>query len=76
MKQEFLSQLAQSPLLLLPLVALLLFIAVFATWVLLAYGRPAEAYAKISSLPLEDDAPRAKEARGENSRSLELDHVR
>lgn len=47
--------LAQSPLLALPLAALLLFLGVFLLWVVFTYGRRAEAYARIAALPLADD---------------------
>lgn len=76
MKQEFLSQLAQSPLLTLPLLALCLFLAVFMTWVLRAYFMPAETCAKISAMPLEDDAPRTSLSNSEDPRSPEPSHVR
>jgi cbb3-type cytochrome oxidase subunit 3 len=56
MKQQFLSQIGQSPLLVLPLVAMFLFLLVFAAWVFRTYSRRPEAYAKIAALPLEDDA--------------------
>jgi len=75
-KQQFLSQLGQSPLLLLPLFALFLFLAVFVTWVLRAYLLPAETITKLSALPLEDDAPRTERSPSEPPRLLEPDHVR
>ncbi len=56
MKQQFLSQIGQSPLLVLPLVAMFLFLAVFAAWVFRTYSRRPETYARIAALPLEDDA--------------------
>jgi len=55
MKQAFLAPLAQSPLLLLPLAALFLFLAVFAAWVVRTYAKRPEAYAEIAALPLCDD---------------------
>ncbi|TKC94622.1 hypothetical protein [Polyangium fumosum] len=56
MKQAFLAPIAQSPLLLLPLSALLLFLVVFAAWVIRTYSKRPEAYAEIAALPLHDDA--------------------
>jgi hypothetical protein len=47
--------LEHSPLLVLPIVALFLFIAVFCGIVLRTYGRKAESYAKDAGLPLEGD---------------------
>jgi cbb3-type cytochrome oxidase subunit 3 len=54
-KQAFLAPIAQSPLLILPLVALFLFLFVFAAWVIRTYGKRPEAYAEIAALPLCDD---------------------
>jgi cbb3-type cytochrome oxidase subunit 3 len=47
--------LEKSPLLALPLVALFIFIGVFALIVLRTYGRRAETYAPAEALPLADD---------------------
>jgi cbb3-type cytochrome oxidase subunit 3 len=55
MKQAFLAPIAQSPLLLLPLFALFLFLTVFAAWVFRTYAKRPEAYAEIAALPLFDD---------------------
>jgi hypothetical protein len=57
MKQTFLAPIAQSPLLLLPLTALFLFLGVFAAWVIRTYAKRPEAYAELAALPLCDDAP-------------------
>ncbi|WP_437571899.1 hypothetical protein [Sorangium sp. So ce542] len=56
MKQAFLAPIAQSPLILLPLSALFLFLVVFAVWVIRTYSKRPEAYAEIAALPLCDDA--------------------
>ncbi len=47
--------LEKSPLLVLPLFALLVFVAVFLAIVLRTYARKHEAYAREASLPLADD---------------------
>jgi cbb3-type cytochrome oxidase subunit 3 len=57
-KQAFLAPLANSPLLVLPLLALFLFLFVFAAWVIRTYGKRAEAYAELEALPLCDDVAR------------------
>jgi hypothetical protein len=58
MKQAFLAPIAQSPLLLLPLTALFLFLVVFAAWVIRTYAKRPEAYAELAALPLCDDDAR------------------
>lgn len=58
MKQAFLAPIAQSPLLLLPLAALFLFLVVFAGWIVRTYAKRPEAYAELAALPLCDDDPR------------------
>ena len=55
MKQAFLAPIAHSPLLALPLLALFLFLVVFAAWVIRTYAKRPEAYAEIAALPLCDD---------------------
>ena len=58
MKQDFLAPIANSPLLAFPLLALFLFLVVFAAWVIHAYAKRAEAYAEVAALPLYDDDAR------------------
>lgn len=71
MKQAFLAPIAQSPLLLLPLFALLLFVGVFAAWIVRTYAKRPEAYADIAALPLVDDAgPLVHKSHSENSREV------
>jgi len=55
MKQAFLAPIAQSPLLILPLFALFLFVVIFAAWVIRTYSKRPEAYAQLAALPLFDD---------------------
>jgi hypothetical protein len=57
-KQAFLAPTAHSPLLALPLLALFLFVAVFAAWVIRTYAKRPEAYAEVAALPLCDDDAR------------------
>jgi cbb3-type cytochrome oxidase subunit 3 len=67
--------LTQSPLLALPLFALLLFLAVFALWVLRTYARRAEAYAKVAALPLESDTGAPAPAGRAVEETPEVDHA-
>lgn len=74
MKQAFLAPIANSPLLALPLLALFLFVAVFAAWVIRTYAKRPEAYAEIAALPLcDDEAHIVRKNSTEDAR--EVDHV-
>jgi hypothetical protein len=57
--------LAKSPMLALPLVALFLFMAVFAVMFVMTMKKRAPAYDPIARLPLDDDDPRDAEEEGE-----------
>lgn len=71
MKQAFLAPIAQSPLLLLPLFALFLFVVVFAAWVIRTFAKRPEAYADLASLPLcDDDGPTVQKSHTENPREV------
>ncbi len=58
--------LEKSPLLVLPLVSLVLFLLVFAAIVIRTYARRAEAYAKTAGMPLDDDTPKNEIEGGED----------
>lgn len=58
MKSELL---AKSPLLALPLVALFLFLAIFAVVLVVTMGRKASAYASVERLPLDDEPSRSSD---------------
>jgi hypothetical protein len=53
-KSDLLAALAKSPLLLLPLVALLLFLVVFVAMIVATYKKRAPAYDPIARMPLDD----------------------
>jgi cbb3-type cytochrome oxidase subunit 3 len=53
--------LEKSPLLALPLISLVLFLACFVVIVVRTYARRSEAYAKTAGLPLEDDTRKGED---------------